>query len=61
MLILGGSGGVGSMAVQLASKVLGAAAVATTCSTKNIEFVQRYEGHLYGRRKVACPPRLLVS
>ena len=39
ILILGGSGGTGSFAIQLAKHVCGAF-VATTCSSRNIEFVK---------------------
>ena len=38
VLILAGSGGTGSFGIQLAKNVLGAF-VATTCSTRNVEFV----------------------
>ncbi|KAL1819496.1 hypothetical protein ACET3Z_014365 [Daucus carota] len=40
VLILGGAGGVGSLAIQLAKHVFGASKIATTCSTGKIELVK---------------------
>jgi len=40
VLILGGSGGTGSIAIQIAKHVLGAARVITTCSAGNFDFVK---------------------
>ncbi|ERN19463.1 2-methylene-furan-3-one reductase isoform X1 [Amborella trichopoda] len=40
VFVVGGAGGVGSLAVQLANNVFGASKVAATCSTKKVEFVK---------------------
>ncbi|CAO2206588.1 unnamed protein product [Urochloa humidicola] len=40
VLVLGGAGGVGSLAIQLAKQVYGASKVATTASTKKIELLK---------------------
>jgi NADPH:quinone reductase-like Zn-dependent oxidoreductase len=40
VLILGGSGGTGHVAIQIAAKALHAKSVTTVCSTRNIEFVK---------------------
>lgn len=40
MLIIGGSGAVGQLAVQLAKNA--GAHVITTCSTRSVEFVQQF-------------------
>ncbi|CAL4998365.1 unnamed protein product [Urochloa decumbens] len=41
VLVLGGAGGVGSLAIQLAKQVYGASKVAATASTKKIELLKR--------------------
>jgi len=40
VLVLGGAGGVGSLAIQLAKKIYGASKVAATASTKKIELLK---------------------
>ncbi|KAG5534937.1 hypothetical protein RHGRI_022897 [Rhododendron griersonianum] len=40
VLVLGGAGGVGTLAIQLAKHVFGASRVAATCSTGKLEFLK---------------------
>lgn len=46
VVIVGGDGEVGSLAIQLAKFVYGASNIATTTSTPNINFVKRLGAHL---------------
>lgn len=40
VLVLGGAGGVGSLAIQVAKRIIKASVVAATCSTPKVEFVK---------------------
>jgi NADPH:quinone reductase-like Zn-dependent oxidoreductase len=55
VLILGGSGGTGHVAIQMA-KALDAKSVTTICSTRNIDFIKKCGATYvidYGREKIS--------